>query len=104
MIGTAQHGRLPEASNSRRRRGHQWIAQLAVLAGVASAALAFASSASAAYESKINTTSALTFCAGTTTLCRSSEGSVAAGTDVHMVCWVNPVSDLSHRYFYIQVS
>jgi surface antigen len=62
-----------------------------------------AGSANAAtYTSTINTTSALTFCPGTTAPCKASEGTVTAGTKVSMVCWQDPSSDHSHRYFYIQ--
>ena len=57
-----------------------------------------------AYLSRIASNAALGLCPGTVTPCTSNEGSVAAGAAVHMVCWENPPSDASHRYFYIQAS
>jgi len=54
--------------------------------------------------SKINTTGALTFCPGRTAPCQSSETTLARGTAVSMVCWENPQSDTSHRYFFVQTT
>lgn len=55
------------------------------------------------YASRIAGTAPLTFCPGTTALCEASEGT-ATKTNVNMVCWQNPSSDPSHRYFYVQTS
>jgi hypothetical protein len=58
----------------------------------------------ATYVSKIAATSPLTFCPGTAALCKGSEGTIVKGAAVHMICWQNPASDKTHRYFYIQAS
>jgi hypothetical protein len=100
--GTAR----PNDQKPRRRQAGRVASILAALAtGLLSVTLLNAGAAGATTNPPtVNATSPLTFCPGTTALCKASEGTVAARTTVSMVCWENPPSDPSHRYFYIQAS
>ena len=104
--GPSEGARQLGGWQSRRHMPRRVVSILAASAAGLLTVVALNSGAASAttYASKINTTSPLTLCPGTAVLCKASEGTVSAGTKVNMVCWQNPSTDPSHRYFYIQTS
>lgn len=78
------------------------VATVTAMAAAACGCLLSNAAEATTYASRMAVSAPLTFCPGTGGLCQSAEASVSAGSAVNMTCWVNPASDPSHRYFYVQ--